>query len=448
MKTFPWRVLVKHFVLTLKLNFRSPQPLIYGYFVPVLFLLAFGAVFRGETPVLRNQMGQLLTICILGGACFGLPTALVSERERGLWKNYHILPLHHGWLLLSTLLVRVVLLASAAGLQILLAHSLYGTPWPVNLPLFLGGFLLTCLCFMGLGLLVAALADTVPAVQAIGQCLFLPMLMIGGVGVPLAVLPDWAAIAAGFMPGRYAVALLHAGYTDSLGLYPIGFPLFALGCIGLCSGIVGLSLFRWDNAEAPSRRQSLKATLALGAWLLVGAAAAFSGRLGSQALLEEGLEELTPALLAQISYDEIPDDTGFVSRLAPPFAPGALPAEVKDLAEKLENWQAAKAGSPLQVIRLQLCAAAIADLSRDPREAVLARLVFDKLIREKQPEELRKALGWIILRPEDGQVLLSVPELGLRRRVDENLVRERTTFYAKKLLGRLLGQIRDEPRAR
>ena len=54
------------------------------------------------------------------------------------------------------------------------------------------------------------MADNVPAVQALGQCIFLPMLIIGGVAVPLESLPDWAQHVAAFFPGRYAVEALRA----------------------------------------------------------------------------------------------------------------------------------------------------------------------------------------------------------------------------------------------
>ena len=59
--------LFQHLLFTLKLNFRSKQALIYGYLVPLFFLFAFGTLFRGNQP-----MGQLLTISVLGGACFGV----------------------------------------------------------------------------------------------------------------------------------------------------------------------------------------------------------------------------------------------------------------------------------------------------------------------------------------------------------------------------------------
>ena len=44
------RGLVEHFKLTLALNFRNRQALIYGYLVPFFFLIAFGSLYRNMTP--------------------------------------------------------------------------------------------------------------------------------------------------------------------------------------------------------------------------------------------------------------------------------------------------------------------------------------------------------------------------------------------------------------
>src|SRR5271170_6084406 len=100
------RGVYRHFLLTLELNFQSRQATVYGYLVPVVFLVAFGSVFRAQTPALLAQMGQLLTITILGGACFGMPTTLVAERERGVWRRYRLLPVPTAWLVGSVLAAR------------------------------------------------------------------------------------------------------------------------------------------------------------------------------------------------------------------------------------------------------------------------------------------------------------------------------------------------------
>ena len=60
-----------------------------------------------------------------------------------------------------------------------------GMPLPSH-PLDLWiAFSFVAFALLGLGLVIATLADNVPAVQALGQCIFLPMLIIGGVAVQL-----------------------------------------------------------------------------------------------------------------------------------------------------------------------------------------------------------------------------------------------------------------------
>ena len=142
---------------------------------------------------------------------------MVSERERGVWRRYRLTPVSTATLVAGTIVARYVLLVAAAVLQLLLAMGL-GMPMPRHpIDLFVA-FTCVAFAFIGLGLVIAMMADNVPAVQALGQCIFLPMLIIGGVAVPLASLPDWAQRLSAFFPGRYAVEALQACVTgDGLG---------------------------------------------------------------------------------------------------------------------------------------------------------------------------------------------------------------------------------------
>jgi ABC-2 type transport system permease protein len=433
----PWSGLARHFTLALQLNLRSGRALAYGYLVPVLFLFGFGGIFRAETPPLAGEMGQLLTITVLGGACFGLPTALVSERERGLWRRLWLLPVSPLLLIVATLLARLLIVASAAALQMAAAHLIFGAPWPAAPLLLLAHFALVCGAFLGLGLLIAALAHDVPAVQALGQCLFLPMILIGGVGVPLAALPEWAQLASGFMPGRYAVQLLQAPFGGP----PAGaFAMVALGAIGAAAGLIGAWQFRADRA-APLRRSWLGAAIGVGVWAAVGLVAWRSGHLRPVASAQAWLE-LTDADLHAIRYDDLPGDNELVTRLAPPFVSGLRPARVEGIAASLRSWPAAQTGQDLEDVRHLLSVAAIADLAADPNEAELARVVFDELERRYRHAVLRKLLAWIVLHPEQGTVVTFAPDLDLQRaRPSAALVRERSGFYARKFLGRLTGAI-------
>jgi ABC-2 type transport system permease protein len=432
-----------HFLLVLELSFRSKQAIVYGYLVPVLFLVAFGAVFRAETPLLQSQMGQLLTITILGGACFGMPTSLVAERERGIWRRYRLLPVDTSALVGSVLAGRIVIVASAAVLQVALARLVYGTPLPVHPAQTFLAVLLVTASFLGLGLLVSALADDVPAVQAIGQCLFLPMIMVGGVGIPLLALPGWAQKLSGFMPGRYAVELLQLGYDGPPGISRAGYPVLALVVIGAAAAIAGARLFRWDPGRALSRSTWAWAAVALAAWVGVGAAAEVTGRLNPAKHADGGYAAVTEEQIDGITYDKLPGDFEFVSRLARPFQGDWRSGPMGAFASQLGAWAPAHGEDAAQNVRNLLCIAGIADVSEDAREGEIARLVFDQLRSEFGDERLARILAWVILYPQDGSAITSAPELGLDRHFREEIVRERTVLYAKKFLGRLRGKIAD-----
>ena len=64
---------------------------------------------------------------------------------------------------------RFVIVLSAAVLQIGLARAIYGTYLPSHPLGLLVAFTFVCFSFLGLGLVIAMLADSVPAVQALGQ---------------------------------------------------------------------------------------------------------------------------------------------------------------------------------------------------------------------------------------------------------------------------------------
>ena len=258
--------------VSLRLHFRNRMAMLYSYLFPTMFLLAFWALYRHEQVPLIRHIGELLTIAALGGACFGLPTTMVSERERGVWRRYRLAPVSTAALVGSTLAARYVLLVIAGLLQVVLAMGL-GMPLPRHPVELVVAFTFVAFAFMGVGLVIAMLADNVPAVQALGQCIFLPMLIIGGVAVPLASLPDWAQRLSSYLPGRYAVDIIQAT-TNGEGLGTAQFHMLALLLIGAAGCLAGAKLFRWDREQRFATEPGKAwVVVALAAWVAVGLAA-------------------------------------------------------------------------------------------------------------------------------------------------------------------------------
>ncbi len=433
-----------HFKLTMGLNCRSGRTLAYGYLVPVLFLLGFGSIFRGGQPLLLDQMGQILTITILGGACLGMPTALVAEREQGLWRRFELLPIPVNALLSSVLLARLCIVALAVILQMVLAHYLYGTPYPLHPGQFLLAYAIVIFPFLGLGLIVTALASDVPSVQALGQCLFLPMILIGGVGVPLVLLPEWAQILASFMPGRYAVEVLQATYHEGQGLAEVPFSIIALLTIGLASTVAGLGLIRWEGARRLTARSSMWVVIALLTWAGTGATALWMDRTEPLAFYGTSTyREIPREAIDQIRFDGLPEDDGIYTPLAPPLGNMPLSHRMRELLPRLANWEPGLRGDKGQRVRNLISVAAIADITQDNAERIIARIIYDHLREHFAEEDLIQALAWVALDREAGSVITAAPELGLRGEVHPSILRERSDWYARKYLGRILGVIED-----
>jgi ABC-type multidrug transport system permease subunit len=261
--------LLQQTAISLRLHYRNKMALLYSYLFPLIFLLAFYVLYRHESVVLVRHMGELLTVGILGGACFGLPTTMVSERERGVWRRYRLAPVPTAGLVSSTVVARYFILITAGMLQIAVALVL-GMPLPRH-PVHLWlAFTFVSFAFIGLGLVMATMADNVPAVQALGQCVFLPMLIIGGIAVPLASLPDWAQHLSAFFPGRYAVQALQA-CVNGAGLGSVRFEQLALTLIGTAGCVAGGMMFRWDAQQRfAARRRKGWVLVPLAAWAAVG----------------------------------------------------------------------------------------------------------------------------------------------------------------------------------
>ena len=265
--------------VSLQLHFRNRMALIYSYLFPTIFLIAFWVLYRYDRIPLIRHMGELLTVTALGGACFGLPTTMVSERERGVWRRFRLAPVATGTLLTSTVTARYLLLLVAGLLQVVLAMAI-GMPMPAHpLDLFVA-FTFVAFALLGLGLVIATLADNVPAVQALGQCIFLPMLIIGGVAVQLASLPTWAQHLSAFFPGRYAVEAMQAAVNGG-GLDTTRFSLLALAMIGTAGFLAGVKMFRWDAEQRfASRGGKGWLAVALAGWAAVGLLAESRGLIG------------------------------------------------------------------------------------------------------------------------------------------------------------------------
>lgn len=448
----------QHFLASLRLHFRNRLALVYGHVFPLIFLAVFFLLYRHERVPLLRHLGELLTVTVLGGACFGLPTTLVGERERGVWRRYQLVPVSRWGLVASTLAARYVMILSAGLVQLAVAFAV-GMTSPAHPFALWVAFTLVTFALMGLGLVIAALADNVPAVQALGQCVFLPMLVIGGVAVSLASLPAWAQHISAFFPGRYAVEALQEAVTGR-GLSGMRFSALALALTGGAGIMAGTRLFRVD-AQRRFAAQAHKAWLAavFAAWaaagLLAEARGRIAGRVDDEATPAKPVEAVTPAARAVARWESIsakdvaaldfhvPSDTGVVAPIAGPdeVPDDGVDSQIERVRRELPAWAPGLDGDDVQRVRALLCVAAVPDALQQPSERFLPEIVLQRLVQTEPKLNLIKILTWIAQHPDEGTIVDNINALGVPGAVgDPELVRERVYLYAVKFVMRLTGR--------
>ena len=481
--------LLAHLRASLRLHFRNKMALLYGYLFPLIFLVAFWVLYRYEKPPLLRHMGELLTVAVLGGACFGLPTTLVGERERGVWRRYKLAPIPTWSIVTSTIVARYVIILTAGLLQLAAALAI-GMTMPAHPFDLCLAFTFVSFAFVGLGLVIATLADNVPAVQALGQCIFLPMLIIGGVAVQLASLPLWAQHVSAFFPGRYAVEALQAA-VNGHGFAGSRFSLLALGLIGAAGCVAGAKLFRWDAQQRfMARAGKIWILPALAAWVAVGLLAEYRGRIAvavdaepppvkapapsvtpsappivtpaptpapsappvamPAAKAPPALPEPAWAKLTKKDTDgldwSVPPDQGIVSPMAPPDEEPEdfMKEQVDNVRNKIPTWPPGTEGDDLRCVRNLLYIAAVPDAIQMPVERYLPRVVYQYLIDTYPKEKLIKLLTYVALHPEEGMVIDDISDLGVEGTAgDPTVVRERAYLYAIKFLLRLTDRVKE-----
>lgn len=484
---------------------RNPMALIYGWLFPLFFLVGFWALY-GQDPVpLALHAGPFFTITILGSAAFGLPTQMVSEREAGLWRHYALTPAPRWRFVAALVLARALLLAGALIVQHWAARGLGMPPLPHPVSTVLA-LATASLCFLCIGALIGNLAPNVPAVQALGQCIFLPMLIIGGVAVPLASLPEWALPLSNLLPGRHAVVAIQTAVTGT-GTRAAGFELAALTGHGLIALLAAVLLFRWEPAAPPpAGRRGLWLLPLLALWLALAAVAqqrqrsvpaapdtAPAGQVAdylapvtsdaTRAMVaasspaappattpkasrpQAGLRPAAPATaeapaalalraeppldLDRIAFERLPADAGLVAPIAAEPPDEALASALARIRRQLERWPPATAGPPEQQVRTLLLIAAVPDLLQmDPLERHLPLLVEAELKQRFAADVLARLLFEAALHPDALSVAArsELPAIGLPAHAGpEAPLRGRVMLYAFKLLGRITGRRVGDP---
>jgi ABC-2 type transport system permease protein len=247
---------------------RNPTAAFFGFAFPIMFLLIFGTIFKGQSECVDGSIGSqgqcvggvsvpYNTFFVPAMAAWGVITTcyvnvamtLCIRRDAGLLKRLRGTPLPPGAFVVgvagSALTTAVILV----GLTVVVGHLLYGAPWPAHwlaavVTVVLGGAV-----FCALGMLITAAIPNADAAVAVVNFSYLPLLFISGFFFSFSntVLNDIATV---FPVYWFKEAMLTAfGAKPTATGWNIE-DIWVLAVWGAAGVVVALRVFRWMPRRA------------------------------------------------------------------------------------------------------------------------------------------------------------------------------------------------------
>jgi ABC-2 type transport system permease protein len=208
----------------LRVLFREPMVTVGTIAFPALTVLVLAGVFGklpdpdfgGVAPSGHYFVGYIGVVLAAMGL-LTIPVHLASQRELGVLRRFRASGLTGGTVVASEIALGTVLGTIAVAVVLLLGQVVYGLPAPLHPFAVLGWFLAGMACFIAIGGALGTLVRTSRAATAIGNLLFVPMLLLGGGGPPRAVMTPIMRAVSNVLPLSHVVGGLRHAWLGTTG---------------------------------------------------------------------------------------------------------------------------------------------------------------------------------------------------------------------------------------
>jgi ABC-2 type transport system permease protein len=256
--------------MRIQLTLRNKMFLVFSVIMPFGFFFAYAGVFaKGDPQKVSFFLGPIISLTVMG-SFWGLSAALVTFREQGILRRFHVTPVTASDMLASSIVANFVLTLPTVLMEILLSVTLFhvrhiGDGLSIFVLVTIGTISFACL-----GLVVASVTNTMQETQVINQLLWLPMILLSGATLPLADLPRVVQRVAVFLPATYLVTGLQRATFASARIWTLPVEIGALTFWAVLTFFVSAQLFRWEPDSKVRRKAKLWALATAIPFLLLG----------------------------------------------------------------------------------------------------------------------------------------------------------------------------------
>lgn len=261
---------IQHFTHEFRAGVRNPTSLMLNYLFPLGFYLMMGFVMTGINPDFTETMTPAMAIfVVMVAAVLGLPGPIAEAREAGIYRSFRTIGVPAASVLAMPAITTALHALVMVTLVSLASPRFFEAAAPEDWIAFAGVMLLTAFCFVAIGLLIGVVAKDSRSVTLMSQAIFLPSMLLGGLMVPLSLLPESMRTVAALLPTTHAMQAIEGLAFGRETIIDPALALGALGVTGTLALVLAGLLFRWDARAESGARSPILALLALAPLALV-----------------------------------------------------------------------------------------------------------------------------------------------------------------------------------
>jgi ABC-2 type transport system permease protein len=253
-----------HFAYEFKTGLRNPSMLFMSYLFPLGVYVLLSLTMTAVNPLFKETLIPALCVfAMMGGGLLALGGPLVEARDAGIYRSFKINGVPAAAIVAIPVLAATVHMLVVCLIITLTAGPLFGAALPVHAVPFALLLVLSAFASAALGVLIGVVAANSRAVLGLSQALFLPSMILGGLMMPLAMLPAGIQKVSGLLPATHMMqALTGLGYG-----YPTAFDparsTIITAAAALLAFALSIFLFNWDKQNQVRRGHPLLGLIAL-----------------------------------------------------------------------------------------------------------------------------------------------------------------------------------------
>jgi ABC-2 type transport system permease protein len=255
---------LNHFTFEFKTGLRSQTQLLMNYLFPLGLYAMMGLVMTQVNPLFpKTIIPAMVVVSTMAATLLGLPGPLVESREAGIYRSFKINGVPAVAILAMPVLSTIFHVFIVTLIITVTAPAFFGGAAPTDWIGFVAVTVVTVFTCGAIGALIGVIAKDARSTVLWSQLIFLPSMLLGGLMMPLSMLPSSVARVAGILPPAHAMqAYLGLAFHQETVFDPMR-SLAILATSGLLAFGLAIYLFNWDSRNNAHRGHPLMALLVL-----------------------------------------------------------------------------------------------------------------------------------------------------------------------------------------